>query len=158
MNAPADISDFGSLAAGCDVPSVLEGFSFATDFRHWVGASGRKYLTRAFSLDTAREFPGAPVILACVDEDDRRVVVGWIRYEGYVARQEKERARVRRLRHVSIPSDFSLATIPGLSLEIIEGLERERPTSLAEAERVPGMTPAALAILAGRLAGAKGGG
>jgi tRNA uridine 5-carboxymethylaminomethyl modification enzyme len=95
--------------------------------------------------------------LAGLDDDDRRVVIGQLRYEGYIARQEKERARVRRLRHVSIPRDLSPASIPGLSLEIIEGLERERPTSLAEAERVPGMTPAALAILAGRLARRGGG-
>ncbi len=77
MSAPADISEFGSLTASTDVPSVLQGISFATEFRHWFGASGRKYLTRAFSLDAAAEFPGAPVILACVDEDGRREAV-WI--------------------------------------------------------------------------------
>ena len=96
--------------------------------------------------------------LAGLNDEDRRVVIGQLRYEGYVARQEKERARVRRLRHVTIPSDFVPASTPGLSLEIIEGLERERPASLAEAERVPGMTPAALAILAGRLATGRRGG
>jgi tRNA uridine 5-carboxymethylaminomethyl modification enzyme len=96
--------------------------------------------------------------LAGMNDEDRRVVIGQLRYEGYIARQQKERARVRRLRHVTIPRDFEPASIPGLSLEIIEGLERERPASLAEAEGVPGMTPAALAILAGRLAAGRGGG
>jgi tRNA uridine 5-carboxymethylaminomethyl modification enzyme len=90
--------------------------------------------------------------LSGLDADDRRVVIGQLRYDGYLARQERERARVRRLRHYPIPSDLDLSSVPGLSLEIIEGLEREQPASLAEAERVPGMTPAALAILAGRLA------
>jgi tRNA uridine 5-carboxymethylaminomethyl modification enzyme len=90
--------------------------------------------------------------LSGLNADDRRVVIGQLRYDGYLARQERERARVRRLRHYPIPSDLDLSSVPGLSLEIIEGLEREQPASLAEAERVPGMTPAALAILAGRLA------
>jgi hypothetical protein len=74
--------DFGSLApgflaAGPDAPSVLDGIPFASDFRHWFGASGRKYLTRGFPLDRAADFPGAPVILAAVDEDGRREAV-WI--------------------------------------------------------------------------------
>jgi len=113
MNAPADISDFGSLTAGCDVPSVLEGFSFATDFRHWVGASGRKYLTRAFSLDTAREFPGAPVILACVDEDGRREAV-WIGIS--VGRRFEEALEAARAvgateAHIHLVADGALARV-----------------------------------------------
>jgi tRNA uridine 5-carboxymethylaminomethyl modification enzyme len=105
----------------------------------------------------AEAVAGTLAPLGHLDEEDRRIIVGQLRYAGYVARQEKERARVRRLRHVPIPEDLSPASIPGLSLEIIEALERARPTSLAEAERVPGMTPAALAILAGRLARGGGG-
>jgi len=77
MNAPADHFDIAPAAAGPDVPSVLNGISFATDFRHWFGASGRKYLTRGFPLDMAADFPGAPVVLAAVDADGRREAV-WI--------------------------------------------------------------------------------
>ena len=85
---------------------------------------------------------------------DRRVVVGLLRYDGYVARHERERARVRRLRHVTLPDPLNPADIPGLSCEVAEALEALRPSTLAEAERVPGMTPAAVAILAGWLASA----
>ncbi len=90
--------------------------------------------------------------LAGLDEDDRRVVIGLLRYDGYLARQERERDRVRRLRHIEIPADLDLTTVPGLSREVIESITREHPSTLADAERVPGMTPAAVAILAGRLA------
>jgi tRNA uridine 5-carboxymethylaminomethyl modification enzyme len=94
--------------------------------------------------------------LAELGADDRRVVIGHLRYDGYLARQERERDRLRRLRHVAIPDDLEAATISGLSREVVESLERDRPRTLADAERVPGMTPAALAILAGRLT--RGGG
>ncbi|MCK5376117.1 MAG: tRNA uridine-5-carboxymethylaminomethyl(34) synthesis enzyme MnmG, partial [Acidobacteria bacterium] len=83
---------------------------------------------------------------------DRRIVIGRLRYDGYLARQERERARLRRLRHVEIPADLNASAIPGLSREVAEALSREQPRTLADAERVAGMTPAALALLAGRLA------
>ena len=89
--------------------------------------------------------------LSGLDAEDRRIVIGRLRYDGYLARQERERTRLHRLRHVPIPTDLDATTIPGLSREVVEALARDRPRTLADAERVPGMTPAALALLAGRL-------
>jgi tRNA uridine 5-carboxymethylaminomethyl modification enzyme len=91
-------------------------------------------------------------LLSDLDAEDRRVVIGRLRYDGYLARQERERARLHRLRHVPIPFDLDASAIPGLSREVVEAIGRDRPRTLADAERVPGMTPAAMAILAGRLA------
>jgi tRNA uridine 5-carboxymethylaminomethyl modification enzyme len=91
-----------------------------------------------------------------LDAEDRRIVIGRLRYDGYLARQERERARLHRLRHVPIPPDLDASAIPGLSREVAEAIERDRPRTLADAERVPGMTPAAMAILAGRVAGRAG--
>jgi tRNA uridine 5-carboxymethylaminomethyl modification enzyme len=90
--------------------------------------------------------------LAGLDENDLRVVVGELRYDGYLARHRREIARVQRLRHVAIPDDLDPRAIPGLSREAAEALEHHRPRTLADAERLSGMTPAAVAILAGRLA------
>jgi tRNA uridine 5-carboxymethylaminomethyl modification enzyme len=56
------------------------------------------------------------------------------------------------LREVEIPRGLEPAMVPGLSREIVEQLERHRPATLADAEGLPGMTPAAVAILAGRIA------
>ncbi len=89
--------------------------------------------------------------LAALDRDDRRIVVGLLRYDGYLDRHWREIARIARLRHVRIPAELDAARIPGLSREVVEQLERHRPPTLADAERMPGMTPAALAILAGRI-------
>ena len=89
--------------------------------------------------------------------EDRRIVVGTLRYDGYLARHEHERERLRRLRHIPIPADLDPASIPGLSREVAEALEFEQPQTIADAERLPGITPAALAILTGRIARGGGG-
>ena len=84
--------------------------------------------------------------------DDRRIVIGLLRYDGYLARHERERDRLRRLRNRPIPPDLDPTGVPGLSREVAETMVRDRPRTLADAERLPGMTPAALAVIAGALA------
>jgi tRNA uridine 5-carboxymethylaminomethyl modification enzyme len=89
--------------------------------------------------------------LAGLDEEDVRVVVGELRYDGYLARHRREIERVQRLRHLAIPDDLNPRAISGLSREAADSLVHHRPRTLADAERLPGMTPAAVAILAGKL-------
>ncbi len=89
--------------------------------------------------------------LSHLPAEDRLVVVSRVRYEGYLERQRREVARVRRLRQAVIPEEFEPAALPGLSREVLEALERHRPRSLGEAAGLPGVTPAAVAILAGWL-------
>jgi len=89
--------------------------------------------------------------LAHLGPEDRRVVLARVRYAGYLERQRREVARVRRLREAVLPSGFAPRAIPGLSREVLEALERYRPRSLGEAAALPGVTPAAVAILAGWL-------
>ena len=89
--------------------------------------------------------------------EEREIVIGQLRYSGYIERHARERSRVKRLRHVDIPLDFSYRTVGGLSLEVLEEMERVQPRTLAEAERLAGMTPAAMALIAGRLSTLKGG-
>jgi len=102
----------------------------------------------------ARAVAGELEVLRCLSPRERELVVALLRYDGYVERSERERARVARLRGVTIPRDLDLEGTPGLSREAREGLARELPRTLAEAERVSGVTPAALALLAGRLSAA----
>jgi tRNA uridine 5-carboxymethylaminomethyl modification enzyme len=113
-------------------------------------------ILRRQDVDAERVAAALPE-LAGLAAADRRTVVGTLRYDGYLARHERERERLRRLRHVSLPGDLGGVAIPGLSREIAEALARERPRTLAEAERIAGMTPAALAIVAGWLSRAVGG-
>ncbi|MDZ7668391.1 MAG: tRNA uridine-5-carboxymethylaminomethyl(34) synthesis enzyme MnmG [Gammaproteobacteria bacterium] len=69
------------------------------------------------------------------------------KYAGYMARQDEEIARVRRHESMELPADLDYAQIPGLSSELQHKLEDVRPTTLARAGRIPGMTPAALSLL-----------
>jgi len=69
------------------------------------------------------------------------------KYEGYIKRQDDEIARVRRHAAIMLPEDFSYASVDGLSMELRQKLSDARPTTLARAARIPGMTPAALSLL-----------
>jgi tRNA uridine 5-carboxymethylaminomethyl modification enzyme len=71
-----------------------------------------------------------------------------IKYAGYLRRQESEIARSRKEERRRIPADFSFDQVPGLSTEIVQRLTQIRPDTLGHALRIPGVTPAAIAVLA----------
>lgn len=70
-----------------------------------------------------------------------------IKYAGYLEQQERQVARIRASQEKVIPEDFAYDTLPGLSREVREKLERVRPANLGQASRIPGVTPAAIAVL-----------
>jgi tRNA uridine 5-carboxymethylaminomethyl modification enzyme len=70
------------------------------------------------------------------------------KYEGYLRRQAASVDRQKRQEHRVIPDDFRYHGIPGLSREAVERLAHVRPRTLGQAGRVPGITPAAVAIIA----------
>ena len=72
-------------------------------------------------------------------------------YANYIERQKQDVERLRKDESYAIPADFSYAEITGLSAELTAKLERVRPADLAQAARIDGMTPAALALLLGRI-------
>jgi tRNA uridine 5-carboxymethylaminomethyl modification enzyme len=70
-----------------------------------------------------------------------------IKYNGYIAQQERQITRLKTADGRRIPDGWGFAHIPGLSREIREKLEKVRPATLGQAARIPGVTPAAVAIL-----------
>jgi tRNA uridine 5-carboxymethylaminomethyl modification enzyme len=70
-----------------------------------------------------------------------------IKYEGYLAQQQRHIEQLKRAESRRIPSDFAFAGLPGLSREVVEKLERVRPLTLGQAGRIPGVTPAAITII-----------
>ena len=70
-----------------------------------------------------------------------------IKYEGYLKQQEREVEKLKKAESRRIPEDFDYAGMPGLSREIVEKLSRVRPQSIAQASRIPGITPASISIL-----------
>ena len=69
------------------------------------------------------------------------------KYEGYLKRQAASVERQRRQECRRIPENFTFHGIPGLSREMVERLTRIRPGTLGQALRIPGVTPAAVALL-----------
>jgi tRNA uridine 5-carboxymethylaminomethyl modification enzyme len=70
-----------------------------------------------------------------------------VKYQGYIVRQEAQVARFKKLETKPLASDLEYDTIAGLSTEVREKLKAIRPTSLGQASRISGITPAAIAIL-----------
>lgn len=71
-----------------------------------------------------------------------------VKYAGYIKRQQDQVERFRRLENQRIPMDFNYDGVSGLSAEVREKLKRTLPQTLGQAGRIPGVTPAAVAILA----------
>jgi tRNA uridine 5-carboxymethylaminomethyl modification enzyme len=89
-----------------------------------------------FELDPST----APVDIASIETA--------IKYAGYLRRQESEIERARKDERRRIPDGFPFERVPGLSKEIVQRLSQIRPDTLGHALRIPGVTPAAVAVLA----------
>ncbi|WP_420427629.1 tRNA uridine-5-carboxymethylaminomethyl(34) synthesis enzyme MnmG [Algiphilus sp.] len=69
------------------------------------------------------------------------------RYAGYIARAEAEIARVERAETTRLPVDMDYEAVSGLSNEVRQKLCEHRPETIAQASRIPGVTPAATSVL-----------
>ncbi len=70
-----------------------------------------------------------------------------VKYEGYIKRQMEQINKFKKLEDFIIPDSFSYNDIPGLSREIVQKLTDVRPSSLGQATRISGVTPAAISVL-----------
>jgi tRNA uridine 5-carboxymethylaminomethyl modification enzyme len=69
------------------------------------------------------------------------------KYEGYIVRQQTEIDKALRHDHLRLPETLDYAGVPGLSNEVSQKLKAQRPETLGQASRIPGMTPAAISLL-----------
>ena len=69
------------------------------------------------------------------------------KYEGYIVRQQTEIDKALRHDHLRLPDTLDYAGVPGLSNEVSQKLKAQRPETLGQASRIPGMTPAAISLL-----------
>ena len=81
------------------------------------------------------------------DAELREEIAEDLHYAPYVARQDAELRELRANEQIALAADFPFSQVPGLSNEMVERLAAARPDSLAQAARVPGVTPAAMAAL-----------
>ena len=69
------------------------------------------------------------------------------KYAGYIVRQQTDIDKALRYDHLRLPDTLDYSGVPGLSNEVSQKLKAQRPETLGQASRIPGMTPAAISLL-----------
>ena len=70
-----------------------------------------------------------------------------IRYEGYLARQQADRQRFLKMEDTPLPPDADYLNMAGLRIEARQKLDAQRPASLGQASRIPGINPGDVTVL-----------
>ncbi|MBX9401159.1 tRNA uridine-5-carboxymethylaminomethyl(34) synthesis enzyme MnmG [Lysobacter sp. BMK333-48F3] len=109
-------------------------------------SSARDLLKRP-ELDYAKLMQVASLGPAVADAEVAEQVEIGVKYAGYLDRQRDEIERQQRNESTPIPDGFDYAAVRGLSAEVQQKLERVRPQTVGQAQRIPGMTPAAISLL-----------
>jgi len=79
--------------------------------------------------------------------DVREQVEIQVKYHGYIERQQEQIDRARSLENTRLPAELDYSDIKGLTTEVREKLQKYRPDTLGQASRIPGVTPAAIAVV-----------
>ncbi len=93
-----------------------------------------------------------PEVYAGLSPEEGQILEHRVRYEGYVRREREHVERQKKISGRRIPEGFVYEALPGLSREIVEKCSRKQPRTLGEASRIPGVTPAAVAIISAYVA------
>jgi len=123
-----DPAVFGALAAE-DRPTLMQ----------WLRRPEAKIASLAPWIEQTLGEKPVHGVLATVETEAK--------YAGYIAQQERQIDRLKDSEQRRIPREFEFMQIPGLSTEVKQKLERVRPETLGQAGRIPGITPAAIAVL-----------
>ncbi len=91
-------------------------------------------------------------MFAGLDREERSILETRVRYEGYIRRERERLESSRPFESRAIPESFDYVGLPGLSHEAIEQCSRRKPRTVGEAARIPGVTPAAIAIISAHVA------
>ena len=100
----------------------------------------------AGGYDVAMTFPGAGQ--AVFDEAVKEQLEIEARYSGYIERQQSTIRQAQSLENVKLPESIDFSNVHGLSNEIRQKLKQHCPPTLGMASRIPGVTPAAISVLA----------
>ena len=88
---------------------------------------------------------------ATISDDFKRQILEavdiFIKYRGYIDREERQAEKINRLEYVKIPSDFDFDSIKSLSIEARQKLKKYQPLTIAQASRISGVSPADISVL-----------
>jgi tRNA uridine 5-carboxymethylaminomethyl modification enzyme len=119
------------------LPALLPRLEASPIFTPWTNA-----LAAANSL-----IPNPCSLIPAFVRNELKTVETQIKFAGYLAQQQKSMARLRADEARSIPASFDYASCSGLSREMVEKLTRVRPSTLGQASRIAGVTPAAVSLI-----------
>jgi len=101
-----------------------------------------------FEREKIRENPRESVAaLSSAVRNELKSVETEIKYEGYLLQQQRAMERMKKSEQRSIPGWFDYRSVSGLSREMQEKLTHVQPRTLAQASRIPGVTPAAVSLV-----------
>jgi tRNA uridine 5-carboxymethylaminomethyl modification enzyme len=124
-------------------PTDFPGLGMSADDRPLLSVWLRRPEAKLASLKGCiEEILGGPAEQGLVE-----TVETTVKYAGYLEQQERQISRLKESERRAVPDSISYGSIPGLSREVAEKLERVRPNTLGQAARIPGITPAAIAVL-----------
>ena len=130
---PSD--EFRNLATSMNFDCISPDLTFSQLLKRQEFSYQRMYELAGRSKDFAE------------DKEITEAVEITIKYEGYIGRQLQQVAKFKKLEDRRIPVTFQYNSVVGFSREVLEKLERVRPSSVGQASRISGITPAAISLL-----------
>jgi tRNA uridine 5-carboxymethylaminomethyl modification enzyme len=147
------LADFARTGEGCGLPPLR---------KNQGTRKGQGAYEVALAEPGVAEVGEEAKLLRVARRNEARAVETEIKFAGYLDQQKKSIEKLKAAEAVTIPEWIEYGTISGLSREMRETLERVRPSTIGQASRIPGVTPAALSLVhvsirvqgAGRVRGA----
>ena len=106
--------------------------------------NGEKYLELPYQTPTSGFAESAHRILP--DEIEESVEIA-VKYRGYIQREQRIADKILKLENVAIPENFDFLKVTSLSIESRQKLMKHRPVTIAQASRIPGVSPADVSVL-----------
>lgn len=139
---PAAVADWAERVLGAPLARELTLLELLR--RPEVGYDHLDELVRALGLDAGPDFGQLDDRLPREVRTQLEVIA---KYSGYIERQHEEIERQRRHEQTRLPDELDYSTVHGLSNEVRQKLAAARPSTLGQAARIPGVTPAAISAL-----------
>ncbi len=126
-----------------------------SEVNHILREAGSSEITESITLEQLLKRPEITYSMiksVCppdepLTEELENLVTTEVKYKGYIKKQMEMVERMKKLENRRIPEDFNYDLVAGLSREVLTKLKEVRPTSIAQASRIPGVTPAAISLL-----------
>ena len=143
-------NELSRLTSTLDAVVVSEGSDYAGRIKRATGEEISKDATMLSMLrrpnitaDVISKVLGPDVSIELLQQVETEA-----KYDGYIRRQDESIERAKQQQRLALPDAFDYGAVEGLSNELKQKLSHAKPTTLANASHIPGMTPAAMSLLA----------